>query len=76
MIFCTTLYGNDYVKFLYAQIGSIKINSPESEHYIIYNSIDNEYLDPLKEDRKIKLIRLSEIVINQQQDLSKIISSF
>ena len=75
MIFCTTLYGNDYVKFLYAQIGSIKRNSPESEHYIIYNSVDNEYLDPLKEDRKIKVIRLSEIVINQQQDLSKIISS-
>lgn len=75
MIFCTTLYGNDYVKFLYAQIGSIKKNSPECDHYIIYNSVDKEYLDPLKEDRNIKLIRLSKIVINQQQDLSKIISS-
>ena len=75
MNFCTTLYGNSYVRFLYAQIGSIKLNSPESNHYIIYNDVDYEFLSPFEKDSKIKLIELSGIDINQNQDLFKIISS-
>ena len=75
MIFCTTLFGNDYVKFLYAQIGSIKRNSPESDHYIIYNSIENEYLNPLTNDNKIKLIEINKIIVDKKQDLQKVISS-